>query len=250
MKRKKIIIGTSIVAAAVIGIGAFYAYDLYKESKKVLPKQAKELVIEEIKEEPPLIVEETLERTVTTMYASAINGLNIREYSDMESNIIDTVPLNTELEVYDDFELDGWYMIKYNDNDYYIWGEYVSIELTEIPESEPVYYETESYNYDYSYADSNSNGIYTASQFKSMGVLDWGGWHWTWYSQNVLPGGGLDIPGRYIDSSGFVCDGDGYICLAASSLSKGSIVSTPFGKDGKVYDSGCAVGTVDVYTNF
>lgn len=91
---------------------------------------------------------------------------------------------------------------------------------------------------------------YSASDLQSSGVIYWGGWRWTWYSQNVLPGGGLSIPGRHVDESGYVCDENDYICLAATSLSQGAVVDTPFGKQGKVYDSGCAYGTLDVYTAF
>lgn len=91
---------------------------------------------------------------------------------------------------------------------------------------------------------------YSAFDLQSLGVIYWGGWRWTWYSQNILPGGGLSIPGRHVDENGYVCDEDDYICLAATSLSKGCIVDTPFGKQGKVYDSGCAYGTLDVYTSF
>lgn len=91
---------------------------------------------------------------------------------------------------------------------------------------------------------------YSASDLQSSGVIYWGGWRWTWYSQNVLLGGGLSIPGRHVDESGYVCDENDYICLAATSLSQGAVVDTPFGKQGKVYDSGCAYGTLDVYTAF
>lgn len=90
---------------------------------------------------------------------------------------------------------------------------------------------------------------YTASQFKRAGVVHWSGWRWTWYSQRVLPGGGLKIPGRHV-SGRYVCDGDGYICLASGKLKRGTVVQTPFGRPGKVYDSGCAAGTLDVYTDF
>lgn len=88
---------------------------------------------------------------------------------------------------------------------------------------------------------------YTPADFMSAGVIYWGAWRWTWYSQNVLPGGGLCIPGRHVDDMGYVCDENEYICLAATSLSKGTVVDTPFGKQGKVYDSGCAYGTIDTY---
>lgn len=71
----------------------------------------------------------------------------------------------------------------------------------------------------------------------------------TWYSQRVLPGGGLDIPGRHVNDEGFVCDEDGYICVASSTYSKGAIIETSRGM-GKVYDSGCAPGILDIYTNW
>ena len=91
---------------------------------------------------------------------------------------------------------------------------------------------------------------YSAAQFKRAGVVKYGGYRWTWYSQRVLPGGGLKIPGRHVDGSGYVCDKDGRICLASSTLKKGTVLQTPFGKQGKVYDSGCAAGTIDTYVNW
>lgn len=95
-----------------------------------------------------------------------------------------------------------------------------------------------------------SEALYSASKFMNMGVIYWNGWRWTWYSERVLPGGGLNIPGRHADSSGYICDGDDYICLSSSSLSKGTVIATPFGKSGKVYDTGCASDTIDVYVNW
>lgn len=91
---------------------------------------------------------------------------------------------------------------------------------------------------------------YTAKQFRRLGVVHSGGWRWTWYSEKALPGGGLRIPGRHVDGNGYVCDGDNYICLASSKLKKGTVVMTPFGKKGKIYDSGCAAGTLDVYVSW
>ena len=58
------------------------------------------------------------------------------------------------------------------------------------------------------------------------------------------------IYGRHVDENGFVCDGNGYICVASSALSWGTIVDTPFGKQGKVYDSGCAYDTIDIYVHW
>jgi len=83
-----------------------------------------------------------------------------------------------------------------------------------------------------------------------MGVLNWNGWRWTYYSQRVLPGGGLNIPGRHVDADGYVCDENEYICLASSTLAWGTVVDTPFGKPGRVYDSGCAADVLDVYVDW
>ena len=74
---------------------------------------------------------------------------------------------------------------------------------------------------------------------------------YTWYSQRVLPGGGLtelNNNGRHVEG-GYVVDGDGYIAVASSDHEIGTVLDTPFGV-AKVYDTGCASGTVDVYTNF
>lgn len=91
---------------------------------------------------------------------------------------------------------------------------------------------------------------YSNSYFMQMGIIYWGDWRWTWYSQRVLPGGGLNIPGRHVNGYGYVCDQGGYICLASSVLSRGTVVNTPFGWQGKVYDSGCASNTLDVYVDW
>lgn len=91
---------------------------------------------------------------------------------------------------------------------------------------------------------------YSPEYFRRAGVIKWNGYRWTWYSQRVLPGGGLKIPSRHADENGYICDKDDNICLASSTLKKHTVVDTPFGKRGKVYDSGCAAGTLDVYTNW
>lgn len=92
--------------------------------------------------------------------------------------------------------------------------------------------------------------VYEADDFRSAGVIYSNGYRWTWYSQRVLPGGGLDIPGRHVGEDGYIKDENGRLCLASSTLPKGTIVETPFGVEGCVYDSGCEEGTLDVYTDF
>ena len=92
---------------------------------------------------------------------------------------------------------------------------------------------------------SVNGGFMTVPQMKSRGVVYYNGWRFTYYSETVLPGNGLNIPGRHV-SDGKVCDADGYICVASSTLPKGTIVDSPLGT-GRVYDSGCAAGTLDLY---
>lgn len=93
-----------------------------------------------------------------------------------------------------------------------------------------------------------SGGILTLSQMKFRGVVNYAGYRYTYYSQSVLPGHGLRIPGRHVEK-GCVVDGDGYICVASSTHAKGTVVPTPLVEfpQGKVYDSGCAPGTIDLY---
>lgn len=91
---------------------------------------------------------------------------------------------------------------------------------------------------------SNSGGL-----TKSKGVVYYNGHRETYYSQKVLPGNGLKIPGRHVASDGTIRDEDGYICVASSDLPKGTVVQTSLGA-GKVYDSGCASGTIDLYTDW
>ena len=95
-----------------------------------------------------------------------------------------------------------------------------------------------------------SKAQYSASYFKKMGVIKWGGWSWTWYSQRVLPGPGLHIPGRHVGPNGYIMDKNNRICLASSTLAKGTVVKTPFGAEGCVYDSGCPKNVLDVYVDW
>lgn len=91
-----------------------------------------------------------------------------------------------------------------------------------------------------------SANLFTLAQFKSAGVVNWGGHKFTYYSQSVLPGGGLNIPGRHVTDAGYVCDADGYIVLAGSAA-LGTVYETPFGAKGKVYDRGVSGNHLDVY---
>ena len=86
-----------------------------------------------------------------------------------------------------------------------------------------------------------------SGSFQSQGVIYQNGIRYTYYSSNVLYH--YRTPEWNAGSDGIYRDSAGYIVVASSDHSQGSVVSTPFGA-GKVYDSGCASGTIDIYTNF
>ena len=71
----------------------------------------------------------------------------------------------------------------------------------------------------------------------------------TYYSQKVLPGGGLAIPGRHSASDGTIRDKDNYIVVASDDYPKGTVVQTSLGA-GKVYDTGSGKGNIDLYTDW
>ena len=118
-------------------------------------------------------------------------------------------------------------------------------------EEEYVTTEYEYYDY-YEYIPpyDADDGI-DAYEFQYLGVIEEDGVTYTYYSEQVLPGGGLtelNENGRHSED-GFVKDGDGYIAVASSEYEIGTVVDTPFG-EGKVYDTGCAEGVVDIYVSF
>lgn len=88
--------------------------------------------------------------------------------------------------------------------------------------------------------------LFTLEQFLFSGVVNWGGYKFTFYSERVLPGSGLQIPGRHVSEAGFVSDDEGFIVLAGSAP-KGTVYETPFGAPGKIYDRGTAGNHLDVY---
>lgn len=124
--------------------------------------------------------------------------------------------------------------------------EYVEPETVIESATETAYIETEATYY----SEPSYVGYYSPYDLQTMGVITWGGYRYTYYSELVLPGDGLAIEGRHVDEYGFVCDGNGYICVASSSLPWGTVVDTPFGRQGMVYDSGCAWDVIDCYVHW
>lgn len=92
--------------------------------------------------------------------------------------------------------------------------------------------------------------VMTPEEFQIAGVIFWNNWKYTYYSEQVLPGGGLQIPGRWSDGL-FVRDENGYLCVASNEHNFGDIVATPFG-DAIVYDmiGDGVTGVIDIYVSW
>ena len=91
---------------------------------------------------------------------------------------------------------------------------------------------------------------YSCDRFKTLGRVQYGEYTYTWYSQRVLPGGGLNIPERHLNEYGLVVDKDEYVVLASDDFFKGAVLNTPIGIKGKVYDTGSGVGNLDIYCDW
>ena len=106
-----------------------------------------------------------------------------------------------------------------------------TMEQVQEPEPEPVVEQT-----------------YIGNGFESDGVWQDENYRYTWYSSNVLYH--YRTPEWTAGSDGIYRDSEGYVVVASSDHPQGTVIeNTPFGA-AKVYDSGCASGTLDVYTNF
>ena len=79
------------------------------------------------------------------------------------------------------------------------------------------------------------------------GVNGYGGRTETYYSSNVLYH--RDTGNWTVDNEGFYRDSDGNYVVAASDMSAGTTFEGSKGQC-KVYDSGCASGVTDYYTNW
>lgn len=94
---------------------------------------------------------------------------------------------------------------------------------------------------------------YSAEDLQILGEIYDGDLCYKWYSQQVLPGEGLDIPGRYVDDEGYIRDEEGNLCVASNRFPLGTQIEVPFG-DGYavVYDTyeDEEDDLIDVYTDW
>lgn len=186
-----------------------------------------ETVVDEFKILTPVI-----STTETNDYMYTTDYVHYRVAPDLEAEIINT--LSPGEEIYRIGICDnGWSKVFIDNLECYIHSDFLSTEKPVIQTAQTV---------------QTSYSTYSPSDLMNLGVIYDGGYKYTWYSEQVLPGGGLDIPGRYSDGN-FVRDENGYICVASSDFDKGTILETPWGT-AKVYDCGCASGTIDIYVSW
>lgn len=170
-----------------------------------------------------------IEIVETNDYMYTTDYVNYRTGPDLTYDLLGTLSLGAE--VYRMGICDnGWSKVFINNLECYIHSDFLSAEKPIVQ------------------VEQISTTKYSPEYLLNMGVVYDGGWKYTWYSEKVLPGGGLNIPGRWSDGN-FVRDENNYICIASSDLSKGTVIETPWGT-AKVYDCGCASGVIDIYVSW
>lgn len=121
-----------------------------------------------------------------------------------------------------------------------------------VPEQTYMYNYTPEPTYTY-IAAPDPAPTYTApssgtGNFQSDGVWYDDNYRYTWYSSNAAYH--YRTPEWSAGSDGIYRDSEGYVVVASSDYAQGTVIeNTPFGA-AKVYDTGCASGTLDIYTNY
>ena len=154
--------------------------------------------------------------------------LNFRAEPTTNGNVIEVLNTNEQIK-YVKYN-NGWFKTTIDGKTGYVHSRYVKNKKVTIK-------------------STSKDKIRSGGLTKQKGVVYYNGHRETYYSQRVLPGGGLNIPGRHVAADGTIRDKDGYICVASNDYSKGTIVETSLGT-GKVYDCGCPSGTIDIYTDW
>lgn len=117
---------------------------------------------------------------------------------------------------------------------------------------ETSYYAPQTTTYSYT-PPANPAPTYNApssgtGNFQADGVWHDENYRYTWYSSNAAYH--YRTPEWSAGSDGIYRDSEGYVVVASSDYAQGTVIEdTPFGA-AKVYDTGCASGTLDVYTNY
>lgn len=181
--------------------------------------------------------------------------LNVRKYPSKDAEIIDILSKGEYIDALDSGNPD-WNRISFGIYSGYVYNAYLTGGSA--PEEIENYYfkaeQVEKKQEEASVQTNNSQSltrVIALDDFRYAGVVNWNGWNWTYYTMSMFPGStSTPCPGRWVNDEGFVCDPDGYIILASVDLAPYTTVETPFGYMGKVYDTGCPSGILDVYTNW
>lgn len=186
------------------------------------------------------------------------NHVNFRSKPSMKGKVLTVLQKGTAVEIRK--KKGNWYKITKSDQSGWMYEKYIvrkkrkgeatvgepeSRRLT-VGEPEDSYFQGVKLQYSKKYK------ITSEPLNSKMGVKIYKGHKETYYSEKVLPGGGLKIPGRHSNTEdGTVRDKEGFICVAAHEdfMKKGTKLMTSLGP-AKVYDTGCAYGTIDIYVNW
>lgn len=199
------------------------------------------------------------EPATVTLYTT--DYLRVRSEPSTDASIIDVFAPGTAVNATDcTNKYNGWVQIQYDDtHKYYMHSDWLTMcvpeideteNLVDVLEEEPQESEEPDYN---TYTDDNYTYGISPEEFQDMGVVEYNGYYYTYYSELVMPGENLYIPGRWTDSDGFVRDENGYLCLAANTpetMDRFSYVDTPWGT-GVIYDYGTGNDIyIDVYVGW
>lgn len=164
-----------------------------------------------------------------------------------QTTIDDILSLNDSIED-PNLIFDGETLLIFSD------GQPVDRTTTSSSTTEPT--ETQSQTAEENTAAATNSQTQSSTPGAGSGVLNpvdginyYNGVRESYYSQKVLPGGGLSIPGRHVASDGTIRDADGYIVVASDNQAKGSTGQSSLGAY-KVYDTGVGHSGIDVYTNW
>lgn len=165
--------------------------------------------------------------------------LYMRQQPNAESKFIKVLPQGMIIKTIEDGS--EWDKIEAEDYIGYAYNKYLA--ATEVDDSQKVV--------DAQTSQIAIPAIHTKEEFIHQGVINWNGWNWTYYLLSMFPGStSTPVQGKHVNEDQFVCDEDGYVILASVDLPPYTVVETPFGYMGKVYDTGCPSGVLDVYTDF
>lgn len=136
MRGLAILVAISLLFSFVILIKV-YAED--KKAEKEITKKQTDVPAEnikppaEIEEERTIVEEKEVKEVLPTFHTSyPSTDLNIRTEPHAKSNIHAAVKVNTELQVFDNFDENGWKKIIYDDKELYVNGKYLSDKPVEI----------------------------------------------------------------------------------------------------------------------